>query len=102
MLVDYLLTSICLKAFYFPIGMKNSTYQQPITKVWQNNISAAYDVNGKLIEGLWNNYPEQAAAGLWTTASDLALYCIEIQDIIQGKKDGVLTKKTVDRIAHQT
>ncbi|MDB4443687.1 beta-lactamase family protein, partial [Saprospiraceae bacterium] len=86
------------KNILLPIGMKNSTYQQPITKVWQNNISAAYDGNGKLIKGLWNNYPEQAAAGLWTTASDLALYCIEIQDIIQGKKDGILTKKTVDRM----
>ncbi len=81
-----------------PIGMKNSTYQQPITKAFQNNISAAYDGNGKLIEGLWNNYPEQAAAGLWTTPSDLALYCIEIQEILKGKKDGVLTKKTVDKM----
>ena len=86
------------KNILLPIGMKNSTYQQPIPKIWQNNISAAYDGNGKLIKGLWNNYPEQAAAGLWTTASDLALYCIEIQDIIQGKKDGILTKKTVDRM----
>lgn len=84
------------KNILFPIGMKNSTFQQPITKDWQNNISAAYDGNGKLIKGLWNNYPEQAAAGLWTTASDLALYCLEIQSIFQGKKDGVLTKKTVD------
>ncbi|MGK0414696.1 MAG: CubicO group peptidase (beta-lactamase class C family) [Polaribacter sp.] len=86
------------KNILLPIGMKNSTYQQPIAKEWQNNISAAYDGNGKLIKGLWNNYPEQAAAGLWTTASDLALYCIEIQDIMQGKKDGVLTKKTVDKM----
>tara|TARA_R110002033_G_scaffold171074_2_gene215746 strand:- start:994 stop:2430 length:1437 start_codon:yes stop_codon:yes gene_type:complete len=84
------------KNILLPIGMKNSTYQQPITKEWQNNISAAYDGNGKLIKGLWNNYPEQAAAGLWTTASDLALYCVEIQDIFQGKRDGVLTKNTVD------
>jgi len=84
------------KNILLPIGMKNSTYQQPITKEWQNNISAAYDGNGKLIKGLWNNYPEQAAAGLWTTASDLALYCLEIQGIFQGKRDGVLTKKTVD------
>ena len=30
-------------------------------KEYQNNISAAYDGNGKLIKGLWNNYPEQAA-----------------------------------------
>ena len=83
---DYMSKNILL-----PIGMKNSTYQQPISKEYQNNISAAYDGNGKLIKGLWNNYPEQAAAGLWTTPSDLAIYCIEIQDILKGKKDGVLT-----------
>ncbi|MFK7781519.1 serine hydrolase domain-containing protein [Psychroserpens sp.] len=86
------------KNILLPIGMKNSTYLQPIPKNLQNNISAAYDENGKLIEGLWNNYPEQAAAGLWTTASDLALYCIEIQDIIQGKKDGILTRKTIEKM----
>jgi hypothetical protein len=79
-----------------PIGMKNSTYQQPVTEEFQSNISAAYDINGEIIDGLWNNYPEQAAAGLWTTPSDLALYVIEIQDILQGKKDGVLTKETVE------
>jgi len=86
------------KNILLPIGMKNSTYQQPITKKWQKNISAAYDRNGKLIDGLWNNYPEQAAAGLWTTPSDLALYCIEIQDIAQHKKEGVLKKETVQKM----
>jgi len=86
------------KNILLPIGMKNSTYLQPIPIEWQKNISAAYDENGILIEGLWNNYPEQAAAGLWTTASDLAMYCIEIQDIVQGKKDGILTGKTVNKM----
>ncbi len=86
------------KNILLPIGMKNSTYQQPIGKEFQSNISAAYDGNGNLIEGLWHNYPEQAAAGLWTTPSDLALYCIEIQDILKGKKEGVLTKETIERM----
>ncbi|MFA9392794.1 MAG: serine hydrolase domain-containing protein [Prolixibacteraceae bacterium] len=84
------------KNILLPIGMKKSTYQQPITKAFQNNISGAYNRNGELIKGLWHNYPEQAAAGLWTTPSDLALYCIEIQDILKGKKDGILTKETVE------
>lgn len=83
----------------FPsIEMKNSTYQQPITKEWQKNISAAYDRNGQLIKGLWNNYPEQAAAGLWTTPTDLAKYCIEIQDIAKGKKNGILSKTTINQM----
>ena len=86
------------KNILLPIGMKNSTYQQPVSTAWQNDISAAYDGNGKILDGLWNNYPEQAAAGLWTTPSELALYCIEIQDIAQGKKDGILSKETIQKM----
>ena len=79
-----------------PMNMTNSTYQQPISDKWQSNISAAYDGSGQITEGLWHNYPEQAAAGLWTTPSDLALYCMEIQEILKGKEGGVLHKETID------
>lgn len=93
---DYMLKNILL-----PIGMKNSTFQQPINKELHKNISAAYDKNGKLVKGFWHNYPEKAAAGLWTTPSDLAKYCIEIQDILKGKKEGVLNKKTLELMLHK-
>ncbi len=79
-----------------PMGMTNSTYQQPVSEAYQKNISAAYYGNGTLIEGLWHNYPEQAAAGLWTTPSDLAKYCIEVQEIVKGKSSGVLSKETIE------
>jgi len=78
-----------------PIGMKNSTYEQPLGSEYHSNASAAYDTDGKIIDGLWHNYPEQAAAGLWTTPTDLAQYCIEIQQILAGKENGVLSKETI-------
>jgi len=78
-----------------PMGMKNSTYQQPLGSNFQSNVSAAYDSQGKIINGLWHNYPEQAAAGLWTIPTDLAKYCIEIQEILKGKENAVLSKETV-------
>jgi len=81
-----------------PLGMLNSTYEQPISEKYQQNISAAYYGNGALIEGLWHNYPEQAAAGLWTTPSDLAKYCIEVQEILKGKTDGILSKETIENM----
>ena len=79
------------------IDMENSTYEQPLRAESYSNISAAYDGNGKIIEGLWHNYSEKAAAGLWTTPSDLAKYCIEIQEILKGKVNGVLSKETVEK-----
>lgn len=78
-----------------PMGMQHSTYNQPLNKELHVNASAAYDSEGNIIEGLWHNYPEQAAAGLWTTPTDLATYCIEIQKIFNGKNKGILSQNMV-------
>ncbi len=80
------------------MGMSNSTFEQPLSAKWHDQASAAYDHEGNLIEGLWNNYPEQAAAGLWTTPIDLAKYCMEVQQIMSGKEDGVLSRQTIEKM----
>ena len=79
-----------------PLGMNNSHYDQPLNKSLHAKASAAFYDNGAQIEGDWNNYPEQAAAGLWTTPTDLAKYAIAIQNIRAGQKNNVLSKATVD------
>ena len=74
-----------------PLQMSHSTYQQPLPeRLWQD-AATAYNSEGVLIPGKWHIYPEQAAAGLWTTPSDLAKVILEIQ-----KPGRVLTQKTVD------
>lgn len=78
-----------------PLGMVNSTFAQPLPASLHDQASAAFDHNGEPIEGSWHNYPEQAAAGLWTTPTDLARYCIEIQEILAWKKDGILKQEMV-------
>src|SRR5262249_38024155 len=42
----------------------------------------------------WNIYPEMAAAGLWTTPTDLALFAIEIQKSLAGTSNKVLSPST--------
>ena len=80
------------------MGMVKSTFAQPLPAELHSKASAAYDSEGKLIAGSWHNYPEQAAAGLWTTPEDLARYCIEMHEIMVGKTDGILKPETVQRM----
>ena len=47
------------------------------------------------MDAKWHVYPELAAAGLWTTAGDLAKFAIEIQKTALGRSSRVLTQSTV-------
>ncbi|MEL6560374.1 MAG: serine hydrolase domain-containing protein [Bacteroidota bacterium] len=82
--------------FFKPLDMSNTTFRHLDPKNDRHKASAAYDSNGELIKGYWHNYPEQAAAGLWTTPEDLAKYCVEIQQILNGKQNGILKRTTVE------
>ncbi|MFT4600375.1 MAG: CubicO group peptidase (beta-lactamase class C family) [Arenicella sp.] len=83
------------KYIFLEIGMIESSFEQPIDESKSKIVSGAYDEKGKLYKGVWHNYPEIAAAGLWTTPSDLIKYCIHIQNIFNRNKEGVLTQETV-------
>ncbi len=69
-----------------PIGMIHSSYAQPPTKEMQSLCASAYTRDGAPIEGKFHVYPEQAAAGLWMTPSDLCQYIIDMQLAYKGKK----------------
>jgi hypothetical protein len=79
-----------------PLGMSNSTYSQPLSAVWINKPATGYRANGSEVEGKIHVYPEMAAAGLWTTPTDLAKFAIEMQLSLAGKSNKVLTKQSVD------
>ena len=76
-----------------PIGMTNSTYEQPLPPERQKQAARAHNGGGRPMDAKWHVYPEQAAAGLWTTPSDLAKFAIEVQMELLGKSQRVLTQK---------
>jgi CubicO group peptidase (beta-lactamase class C family) len=78
-----------------PMGMDSSTYEQPLPTRFHSMASAGYDGSGQMVDGQWHNYPEQAAAGLWTTPSDLAKYCIEMFATLAGESSTVIGQKTI-------
>jgi CubicO group peptidase (beta-lactamase class C family) len=62
-----------------PLGMSRSTFEQPLPARLEDNAASAHLGSGATVKGRWHTYPEQAAAGLWTTPSDLARIVIELQ-----------------------
>lgn len=75
-----------------PIGMRHSSYRQPIAPENDRNAARAHGSEGESMGPKWHVYPEQAAAGLWTTPSDLARFVIEVQRAARGDAERVLTR----------
>jgi hypothetical protein len=74
--------------------MTNSTYDQPLPAVREKQAARAHDRAGERMGDPWHVYPERAAAGLWTTATDLAKFAIEVQLAVAGKSTRVLNRAT--------
>ena len=74
-----------------PIGMTRSTYEQPLPQNLRDNTATPYRGDGKPVEGGAHTYPEMAAAGLWTTPTDIAKYALEVVHSLDGETNHVLS-----------
>ncbi len=74
-----------------PLGMTNSTFAQPLPQERLDRAAAGYHRNGAQVPTKRHVYPEMAAAGLWTTPSDLARFLIAISKARNGM-DSALSK----------
>ena len=68
-----------------PLGMTDSTYEQPLPPSLAGLAATAHRGDGQPIPGHFHTYPEMAAAGLWTTPTDLAKFAMEVQRALAGK-----------------
>jgi CubicO group peptidase (beta-lactamase class C family) len=75
------------------IGMSSSSYEQTFTPERLLLAASGHTTGGASVEGKRYLYPEMAAAGLWTTPSDLCRFAIEVQLSAQGKSNNVLAKQ---------
>lgn len=61
-----------------PLGLSSSTYQQPLPPERLALAAAGHLEDGSLVPSRRHVYPEMAAAGLWTTPTDLAVFFREL------------------------
>jgi len=77
-------SNIMKKWILEPAGMTHSEFTQPLPAPDSMLVAKGHDKSGEVIEGGWRNYPEQAAAGLWSNSVDMAKFLIEIYNAYQG------------------
>lgn len=77
-----------------PLGMTHSTFDQPLPRSLRPAIAWPYAFHGGPVTGGPHIYPEQSAAGLWTTPSDLARFALSIHEDLVGRRRGVISAAT--------
>ncbi|MFN6263587.1 MAG: serine hydrolase domain-containing protein [Chromatiaceae bacterium] len=73
-----------------PLQMSNSAFEyMPAAQ----SAALAHDEHGNGMQAPWHVYPEQAAAALWTTPTDLAKFIVEIQTALHAEKGQLLSRQ---------
>jgi CubicO group peptidase (beta-lactamase class C family) len=103
MLAQYILEKITNKSYqdwadeliFKPLNMHHSTLSMPLDKNHNHEIATGWSAYDTPLDHGYVIYPELAAAGLWTTPSDLACFGIEIMKAYYKKSD-FLTSKSAE------
>jgi CubicO group peptidase (beta-lactamase class C family) len=81
-----------------PLGMNQSTYEQPLPATRRGVAATGHTADSRPVRGRWHVYPEMAAAGLWTTPSDLARFAIELAESHSGKSNRALSRRAAEQM----
>jgi CubicO group peptidase (beta-lactamase class C family) len=73
------------------LGMANSTFDSRLPQAYLPQAATAHRKTGEPVPGKWHTYPEQAAASLWTTPSDLARLLVEVLKSYKNESNLVLS-----------
>lgn len=78
-----------------PAGMTDSTFAQPLPAELAARAATGYDTAGRPIPGGAHIYPELAAAGLWTTPTDLARFALALEHSLTGEAGPKILSRTM-------
>ncbi|PDY45978.1 serine hydrolase domain-containing protein [Bacillus pseudomycoides] len=105
-IIEQLLEDVCGKPFdqllqeeiFEPLSMNNSTLECPTQNITNERFACGHDKDGHVIDGKYPFYPYSAAAGIWSTPTDLAALVMEIIHSLQGNSKLELSSKIMKEI----
>lgn len=74
-----------------PLGMQRSTFEVELPQPLAADVAMGHRHDGSAVPGGWHLYPEQAAASLWSTPSDLARFILGVASARAGEDEAVLS-----------
>jgi CubicO group peptidase (beta-lactamase class C family) len=91
---------------FTPLEMHRSLFTVQLPPELARDAARGHDPDGNELRGKWHLYPELAAAGLWTTPSDLARFALEVARAQNGESTllsrtsaGLMTTRQFGRYA---
>jgi len=85
------LTALAKEFIFNRLGMTSSTFESRLPEAYVPRVATAHRKTGEPVPGKWHIYPEQAAASLWTTPTDLARLLIETIKSLKNESNLVLS-----------
>jgi CubicO group peptidase (beta-lactamase class C family) len=84
--------AVLAKEFIFDkLGMTSSTFDVTLPEALLPRAATAHRRTGEPVRGKWHSSPEQAAASLWSTPTDLARLLVEALKSLKNESDLVLS-----------
>jgi CubicO group peptidase (beta-lactamase class C family) len=81
-----------------PLGMEDSDYDQEFPRRTGRPVALGHHAGGAPVEDGWLVRPDQAAAGLWTTATDIARMTLEIRRAWLERPSALLSARTAEQM----
>ncbi len=75
-----------------PLAMASSSFEQPPSDADGLESAEGTSADGSPLPGKWRVYPEMAAAGLWSTPSDLGRFAIGLARSVRGETGSIIGK----------
>lgn len=70
-----------------------STFEQPLPAERAARTAVGFHPTGRSYTGGWHTYPEMAAAGLWTTPTELCLFAVATGRAARGESNAIVEKE---------
>lgn len=85
-----------------PLGMSDSTFEQPLPAPLRARLAAEHDVQGRLIPDWFDVCPEMAATGLTSTPTDLLRWALGVADAYRGRSGSLLSSTMAKQMLSAT